>query len=87
MPGLNGTGPRGQGQMTGRGMGQCNGTQRRGIGRSFGCRRGFFGRSFGGFFATGRVTKEEEKEILEEEAEALKNELEEVKKRLEDLER
>ncbi len=87
MPGLNGTGPRGQGAMTGRRMGRCEGGQKRGLGRGFGCRRGFFGRRFSGFFGARRVTKEEEKEILEEEAEVLKNELEEVKKHLEDLEK
>ena len=37
MPRLDGTGPMGQGPMTGRGMGNCGGGMRRGFG--FGCRR------------------------------------------------
>lgn len=92
MPRLNGTGPRGEGAMTGKGMGNCQGTAGARIGRSFrnGCRRGrrgFFNRTFGGFFGAGRITESEEKEMLREEAEILEKELEEVHSRLEDLEK
>jgi len=41
MPSFDGTGPCGEGPMTGRGMGFCGGRFRRG--RSFGFRRGFGG--------------------------------------------
>jgi hypothetical protein len=52
MPGLDGTGPRGRGSMTGRGLGRCNPDSKiqndrpfgRGLGR--GCGRGFGGRGF-----------------------------------------
>ena len=59
MPGGDGTGPRGQGPMTGRGMGYCagysvpgymNSSPRLGLGRRFGSGRGMgrgFGRGFG----------------------------------------
>lgn len=41
MPGMNGTGPMGQGAMTGRGMGVCQGYGLgKGIGQGLGCRRG-----------------------------------------------
>lgn len=47
MPQLDKTGPQGDGQKTGRGMGPCNGdAQKRGFGRGFGCGRGC-GRGFG----------------------------------------
>ena len=42
MPGFNGTGPRGMGPMTGRGMGPCG----RGFGRGMGYGMGY-GRGFG----------------------------------------
>lgn len=70
MPRQDGTGPMGQGSMTGRGMGPCRG----GI-RGRGMRRGM------GWFG-GRLSKDEEKEILEEEKKYLEEELEEVKKEL-----
>ena len=43
MPNFNGQGPRGEGSMTGRGMGSCNGQGygRQGCGRGFGFRRFF----------------------------------------------
>jgi len=61
MPNFDGTGPRGQGPMTGRGMGTCNtprqnavqqgmGLGPRGMGRGFGMGRGIgrgMGRGFG----------------------------------------
>lgn len=85
MPGFDGTGPRGRGPMTGRGMGSCGRGYRRGYGRRNS--RGFFNRTFGGFFGNRTVTDDEEKKVLQEEAEILKKELNEVKSRLEDLEK
>lgn len=68
MPGLNQTGPRGQGPMTGRGMGLCGG--------GLGCGWGFGGRGFGfRRFASPKnelVALEEEEKILEEELAAIK---------------
>ena len=48
MPNLNGTGPNGQGPMTGRGMGPC------GRGMGYGRGMGFYGRGMGcGGFGLG----------------------------------
>ncbi len=94
MPGFDGTGPFGQGPLTGRGLGPC--------GRGFGWRRGFgrrfrwwprfFGPAFWQFApASGAVPKdereylEEERRYLEEELETLKQELAEINKRLKEL--
>jgi hypothetical protein len=71
MPNLNGMGPRGEGPMTGRGMGNCSGARpgfsrgRRGAG--FGFRRFFSGRS-------QMPTLEEQEKFLEEELEAVRKE-------------
>ena len=90
MPGRNGTGPRGMGQMTGRGMGFCAGN---GAGRGFG--NGFSGgqgRGFGyggmgmGYAMQMPVTPIEEKEMLTAQTEFLSQELDVLKKRLADLE-
>lgn len=81
MPFFDGTGPRGGGPLTGRGMGPCGGFfgfGRRGYGRGYGPR-------FSGFFGRGRpFTKEDEKEILEEYRDDLKAELDLVEKELQD---
>lgn len=101
MPGLDGTGPLGQGPMTGRGLGLCGGTARR---RSFvfgagcggipwGCGRGRVwggGKgSWGGFrraFYPVRFSASDEKTYLENAMKDLEEELNAVKKRLEELE-
>ena len=72
MPALNGTGPRGQGPMTGRGLGNC-GTGYRGFGRGFG-----FGRGWGWNYPY-QPTAKEEKEMLEDEIKGMKARLEELK--------
>lgn len=75
MPGFDGTGPRGLGPRTGRGLGPCGGGYRRGYGR-----RGYgagYGRGWG-YNNPNPPTKEEEKENLE-------RDLEDIKKRLADL--
>ena len=51
MPFLDGTGPLGQGPMTGRGMGRCTGAVGRGYGPVTG--RGWFGRGRGVGFGRG----------------------------------
>jgi len=77
MPRRNGTGPLGQGAMTGRGMGPCNGQRTnyaRGYGRGMGMGNGL-GRS--NFYAT--PTKED----LQVEKENLQRRIEEINKTLE----
>ena len=69
MPRFNGTGPQGQGPMTGRGLGPCGGD--RGYGRGFGYRRFY--------------TQKEEGEILKDEQEMLEQELKAIKERLGEL--
>ena len=78
MPRLDGTGPRGQGPRTGRGLGNCPGTG--GIGQGLGLGRGR-GRGFGRFcfgcpfWNNQAITKEEQKKILEEEKKQIEEEL------------
>ena len=72
MPYFDGTGPRGQGSMTGRGFGPCGG--------GFGGRRGFgrgFGRSFRSWFAS--PTKSQVKEDLNQYRKDVEEELEQIK--------
>jgi len=83
MPRFNGTGPCGQGPMTGRGMGPCNpqgqGGAGRGTGRGAG-RGGFFGGMFRrNGFATPPV---QDKASLENEVEYLKEDLKAAQDRL-----
>jgi len=82
MPGQDGTGPNGQGPMTGRGLGSC------GKGLGLGMRRGF-GRGLGrarcpAKFAVG-FSKEEEKKILEAELKEIDTEKQEIAKRIKEL--
>lgn len=70
MPQLDQTGPRGQGPMTGRGLGRCGGGMRQG----WGC-RGSYG--FGRRFASPKnelAALEEDEKILEEELAAIREE-------------
>ena len=84
MPRLDGTGPRGQGPRTGRGMGNCPGIG--GTGRGFGLGRGMgwgMGRGWGfgpacfGCPLCGNqsLTKEDQKKILLEEKDLIEKEL------------
>jgi len=96
MPQGDGTGPRGQGPMTGRGMGYCAGfavpgCMNTGFGRGRGLRRGF-GRGFRGMVPQPQVvpqevelTETEEKKILKADLEDLRTEMKEVEKRLKEL--
>lgn len=73
MPFYDGTGPRGMGPMTGRGLGPC--------GRGLGLRRGY-GRRY-----AYSPSKTSERELLKEDKELLEKELEEINKRLKELEK
>ena len=85
MPRGDGTGPNGEGPMTGRGLGPCG----RGLafrrGRGFG--RGFrrFACAYPEFIQEVQLSKEQEKKILEEELKAIKEEMQEIEKRLKEL--
>ncbi|MBN1494488.1 DUF5320 domain-containing protein [Candidatus Peregrinibacteria bacterium] len=96
MPGFDGTGPMGQGPMTGWGIGACGGG--RGYGCGYGRRRGygFGGRGMGrGGFWRGApnwtpsfsASPSDEKSYLKDEIRCLKEDLEEAQKRLKDLEK
>jgi hypothetical protein len=80
MPKQDGTGPSGQGAMTGRGLGPCG----RGLARGFG--RGMGWRCLGRFPYAEPVTltKKEEKKVLEAELEEIEAEKREIEKRLKD---
>ncbi len=94
MPGLNGTGPWGEGPRTGRGAGLCGRglrhrlRERFGWGRGFGWRRGrgrwcrFFGGRGFGWGWRWRATEEDRKALLEEEAKALRERLKEIEEEL-----
>ena len=99
MPGLDGTGPLGEGPMTGGGRGFCNPYWRpwygRGgwWGRGLGWRRGFAWRAgippWRGWYSPpyyGPYSREDEINMLKEEAAILQEELEAINKRLEELE-
>ncbi|HLD28460.1 MAG TPA: DUF5320 domain-containing protein [Patescibacteria group bacterium] len=76
MPRLDGTGPIGQGPMTGRGFGQCGGGMARGGGLGFGWKRCMP-------MAWRQPAKEDlegEKKYLEAELEAVNEELKKLKK-------
>jgi hypothetical protein len=75
MPRFDGTGPLGQGAMTGRGLGPCNGGFRRGCGRG----NGF------GYRRQTVLTKDEEKKILEADLKEIDLEKQEIEKRLKEI--
>jgi len=93
MPAFDGTGPRGEGPLTGRGMGPCGRGFRRGFGRGFGFRRGF-GRGMGrawrypcsyDYPVYPALSKEEEKSMLEDELKLIQKDMDDIKKRIEEL--
>ena len=89
MPRKDGTGPKGNGPMTGNGLGHCATRQSgRGLGlRSGRCERrnrlNQFGRGLCRVLPNQNLTEEETKLTLENEAKFLEEELEAVKKELE----
>ena len=94
MPRGDGTGPRGTGPMTGRGLGICSGANLAkigaGLGIGWGLARGCglgrgFGRGIGRALAFRQVPAKTDKEFLEEQKSILKNQLENIEKELEDL--
>ncbi len=92
MPGGDRTGPRGEGPMTGRGMGYCvegSATPMRG---SFGMGRGFGrGRGFARAIPTDtaplarELSKEQQVKTLEQQKAAAEERLKEIERQLEDL--
>jgi len=82
MPGFNGTGPQGQGVMTGRGLGPCGSGMHRRCGRGF---RSGFGNGLVGYRRQATLTKEEEKKILEADLKDIESEKEAVQRRLNDM--
>ena len=81
MPGQDGTGPFGQGAMTGRGLGPCGGGMRRGCGRGFGRGMGFRR----GLSTSVTLTKDEEKKILEADLKNIEVEKEAIQNRLKEM--
>jgi len=79
MPAFDGTGPQGQGSMTGRGMGRCGKGKdlvSRGYGFGYGRRgRRGLGRFFGGGQAWSKADLEDYKKALKEEMEDVDREL------------
>jgi len=75
MPAQDKTGPEGQGQATGRGLGPC----RRGLAFRHGFERGYWCRQ------PITLSKEEEKKILEAEIKEIDLEKEEIEKRIKEL--
>jgi hypothetical protein len=93
MPQGDGTGPAGQGSMTGRGMGYCAGNNvpgyaHPGFGRGMGRGRGFAFRARAfqqPAFQPAVITEKQEKEMLEADLSDLKAEMKEIEKRLKEL--
>lgn len=91
MPQRDGTGPMGEGTMTGRGLGICSGTNEsrggRGLGR--GCGRGGgrgVGRGMGRVGGLSDLSAKTPTELLQEEKAILKSRVDALEKRLENLE-
>jgi hypothetical protein len=84
MPRLDGTGPRGQGPITGRGLGPCGGGYGRGRGMGYG--RGYgLGLSWNPW-SYRQPTATEEKTIIRDDIAALKEELKAAEEHLSQIE-
>ena len=85
MPGMDRTGPLGQGPLTGRGLGSCRARAgfRGGFGRGMG--KGFGFRRFAMAPQTMELTQADEKKILQEELKEIELERKEIEKRLKEL--
>lgn len=100
MPGLNRTGPDGQGPMTGRGFGSCTAYSNpgfmnyffaRGMGRGrglgFGRGRGFIGHNYPyGNLPYSNLNKEEKLNMLQAQVKSFEKGLREIQKRIDELE-
>lgn len=89
MPRFDRTGPRGEGPMTGRGLGPCG--RGLGFGRGFGRGRGFR-RGYAYDYApvapvAPALTKDQEKAILEDEMKILQEDMKAIKERIKQLEK
>ena len=90
MPNRDGTGPNGQGSMTGRGRGFCAGFNalgfmNLGFGRGFGWRARFVQPMPIQQVQPAVITEKQEKQFLEQELTALKEEIKEIEKRLKEI--
>lgn len=90
MPRRDGSGPVGQGPLTGRGLGNCTGVQNTayGYGRGLGMRQGAgCGRGFGRFYtaAPTPITYASQKDLLTAQQNDLKNRLEIINSQLNNL--
>ncbi len=90
MPAMNGTGPMGQGALTGRGMGACAGNMRSTGGRGMGGASGMRGgRGFGcgrGFGWDPTVATQVDKAVLKAHAASLEARLDAVKRAMNEQE-
>lgn len=92
MPRVDGTGPRGAGAMTGRGLGLCSGKNMMkygaglglGLGLGFACKKRF-GRGVGRGFDLQNTPSKSQKELLEEQKELLQSRLDVIDEHLESL--
>ena len=92
MPGRNGSGPLGQGALTGREMGVCTGARQSRLFSRRGCGMGFGGRGENGYGIGGGVGYginglgggATDKELLKEERELLKQRMDQIDQSLED---
>ena len=76
MPRLDGTGPRGLGSSTGRGLGKCNQSVRAGFVRGRGFGRGVgLGRGYAYYQPDTKESLEQEKKAIEERLEYLNKEI------------
>ena len=100
MPRRDGTGPAGQGSLTGRGLGNCTGARNAVYGNGYGCgygrdlgmvmglvRRAGYRRGFGGYYAPAPepVVYVSQKDLLTAQQEDLKNRLEIINSQLQNL--
>ena len=86
MPGMDGTGPLGQGALTGRGLGPCGRGLgvRRGLGRGFG-RRCWVPQGYAYPTRAVNLTKEQEEKILEAEKADLESELTQIQEEIKQI--
>ncbi|MHB1454618.1 MAG: DUF5320 domain-containing protein [Saccharofermentanales bacterium] len=88
MPRRDGTGPMGQGSMTGRGLGLCIGSNAArtgaGLGLGLGCRRGY-GRGYNRSVNVDQTSAMTQKELLQNQRDLLLSRIDVISKQLENL--